>query len=114
MADYLPGDQVMCLICDKVIVNATATNYDTKFVFDVITTYAEGIILYVPIDLDLIDCMELTAYNCDRFNIDRKFLGSLSYYISEYKVLRLYSQIDGMCCARCKDFFPMSGPNQSN
>lgn len=114
MADYLPGDQVVCLIRDKTIVNASDIDYDLRFVFDVITTYAEGLILYVPTDLQLNDCMLLNAYNCERFNIDRKFLDSLSYYITEYKVVEIYQQIDGMCCARCKDFFPMSEPNQAN
>lgn len=114
MVDFLPGDQVICLIRAKAIVNASDLEYDLKAVFDVLTTYAEGLILYVSSDLQLDDCMFLNAYNCERFGLDKKFLGSLAYYITEYKVYEVYQQIDGLCCVKCKDFFPMAEANQSN
>jgi len=114
VVDFLPGDQVVCLIRDKAIVNASDIEYDLKAIFDVLITYAEGLILYVPCDLSLDDCMFLNAYNCDRFGLDRKFINSLAYYITEYKVYEVYQQIDGLCCARCKDFFPMATGNQTN
>jgi hypothetical protein len=114
VVDYLPGDQVVCLIRDKAIVNASDLEYDLKAVFDVLTTYAEGLILYVPRAIQLDDCMFLNVYNCDRFNLDHKFLNSLSYYITEYKVYEVYQQIDGLCCNRCKDFFPMATGNQKD
>ena len=60
MADELnPGDQVVCLVRDKAIINAHEHDYDFEFVFDIITLYADGFILYVPDDLSLDDCMYL-------------------------------------------------------
>jgi len=114
VADYSPGDRIVCMIRDRAIINATEVLYDEIRIFDIIIPYAEGLILYVPDDAKLDDCMELNSFNCIRFNIDFKFMGCRAYYITGYKVFQVYSRIDGMCCARCKDFFSMAEPNQEN
>ena len=113
MADELnPGDQVVCLVRDKAIINAHEHDYDFEFVFDIITLYADGFILYVPDDLSLDDCMYLNDYNLNRFKIDKKFRDSRCYYITAYKVVRVYQKLDGMCCANCEDFYPMALANK--
>jgi hypothetical protein len=112
VASYSPGDQVVCLIRSGVIVLASEIDYDLKFVFEILSQYESGYMIYVPITAPLKDAINITQSNYKKFKVDKKYIGSSVYYITEYKIVRAHKKLDGMCCAICGDFYAMAKPNQ--
>lgn len=112
MASYSPGDQVVCLVKAGVIIQASEIDYDLRFVFDVLSQYESGYMIYVPITMPLKHSLAVTASNFKKYKVDKKYIGSQIYYITEYKIVAMHRKLDGMCCAGCGDFFAMAKPNQ--
>jgi hypothetical protein len=111
MGELRVGDQVICLIQSKSIVNAYDATYERKQIFEIIALYADGLLLYVPTDVILIDCFDITKLNYQKFGINKRFIGSQCYYITDHKVVGIHERADGMSCIRCGEFFPMAEAN---
>ena len=107
------GDKVVCLISKRTIVSAYS-EFEMKVILEVIALYADGLLLYIPKHIRLDDCIDITKTNIEKFGIAKKFIGSRCFYITEHKVAKIYAKLDGMCCQRCKEFFPMAVPNQED
>ena len=110
--DLRAGDLIYCAVKDDEI----QTNYEgkgvRKIVFEVLTKYDEGYIIYVPSSLFLKLSETLTVEKCRKYDLDKKFVGSLFHFISPYKILSIHSRIDGMSCIRCNEFSHMVEANQ--
>jgi len=114
VASLSPGDQVVCIIKAGVVLQATEVDYDLKQIFDIASQYENGYMIYVPVSLFLKDAIPVVAGNLAKFKIDKKFLGSSIYYITEYKIVYVYRKIDGICCSDCNEFYSMAVANQPN
>lgn len=114
MARCSPGDQVVCRIKDNTIVSVYEDKWQDECVFDVISFYGEGYMIYIPQSMSLKDCVYLTKSNYSSFNAEKRFIDSSAYYITEYHVIRIHSKLDGMRCAKCDNFFGMATSNQPN
>src|ERR1700722_20624273 len=112
MATYSPGDRVYCLVKDGAIVNYDEPAFDFKSIFDIVSLYAQGYMVYVPIGIPLKDSLTVIISNFEKFNMDKKFIGSVVYYITDYKIVNLYRKLDGLSCVRCAEFYPMATANQ--
>jgi len=112
MATYAIGDQVVCLVMDAAIVSATSANYEFRHIFDILSFYDEGYMIYVPISIVLKDSVRIVDENAYKFHIAKKFIGSDAYYINDYKIVELYKKMDGMCCTTCEEFYQMAVANQ--
>lgn len=114
MATYAIGDQVVCLVRDAAIVSATSASYEFRHIFDILSFYDEGYMVYVPISIVLKDSVHIVDGNVYKFRMSKKFIGSDAYYITDYKVVELYKKMDGMVCFECEEFYPMATANQSD
>lgn len=112
MASCSPGDQVICYLKDGHIVSVYDNEWQDKSIFDIVSLYEEGYMLYVSEDIRLIDAILLTKTNYTKFNADKKFIGSYIYYITDHKIVSIYSKLDGICCIKCETFCRMAEPNQ--
>lgn len=114
MARCYPGDRVICHIKDGKIVSNYEDKWEDKDIFDIISLYEEGYIIYVPGSIFLKETISIDRHNHKKYNLDKKFIDSTACFISDYKVVSIYSKIDGMPCIRCKEFFNMAEPNQAD
>jgi hypothetical protein len=109
-----PGDTVLCHLKGSTIVATYDPDYDTKRIFDVVALYNEGYLLYVPIDIVIDGSVYITAANCSKYNTHKRFIDSAAVHVSDFKIVRVCSTIDGMCCIKCEQFYSMSSPNQED
>lgn len=108
------GDRVICLILGRDIVSSGIGKFDRKVILEIISLYADGLLVFIPKGIRLDDCIDITKANADKFGVAKRFIGSRCFYITEHKVVSIYSRMDGMCCKRCQDFYPMASPNQED
>lgn len=114
MAHCAPGDRVVCRIKDNTIVNVYEENWETESIFDVVSLYEEGYIVYLPEPNILKDSIYIGLHNHKKFNADKRFIDINAYYITDYKIIRIHKRIDGMRCAICDEFYHMATSNQEN
>ena len=108
------GDQVVCKIKDFVIVSAYSSDYDKTHVFEIIGRKDDSYYVYVPIDMVLKDTLNIDQYNYKECSIDKKFIDSTVFLVSEYQITKIYSRSDGMKCNNCGDFVDKAEPNQEH
>lgn len=109
-----PGDKVVCHIKDGVIVNTYDDDWQDEVIFEIICTYGDGYLIYVPVGLFLKDSLILTKENFIKFNADKKFIGSDVYYITDYRITKVHSKLDGLCCVKCGEFYNYAAANQED
>lgn len=111
-----PGDRVVCLVSAGAIINVYDDRWSDEYIFDIVCTYEGGYLIKVPSELvfKLRDSILIDNSNFDKFGADKRFIGDLVYYITDHKILSIYSKIDGMCCNKCQEFYPMAEANQEN
>lgn len=114
MAQCGPGDQIVCKIKNNTIVSALSGDWDESRVFEIISNYEEGYIIYIPHLFVLKDSVQLTADNYKKFNADKKFIDSSVYYITDYGIAKIYKKADGMRCIKCSEFYEYAEANQSD
>lgn len=108
------GDQIVCHIYELNIVSIYSTNWDYKHIFEIISAYDEGYMIYIPNSLFIKSYIEILDSNYKKYNLDKKFVGSAACYVSSEKIVSIYSKVDGMHCSVCKDFIQMAEPNQED
>jgi hypothetical protein len=109
-----PGDQVICKIKDDKIVNIYESNDTQKKIFDIVSKYNEGYLIYIPLSLFLQNTIYIYKNNYIQYNIDKRFIDSSVCFITEHNVLAIYSRLDGLCCAHCGEFCQMAVSNQED
>jgi len=112
MAQCSPGDQVVCRIKDNAIVSAYEDKWQDECIFDIISLYEEGYMVYVPTDMSIKDYIYITKSNYKRFNADKRFIDSSAAYITDYKIIRIFKKLDGIRCMKCDNFYDMATANQ--
>lgn len=112
MAQFLPGDSVVCRIKDSIIVSAYEDKWEEELVFDIMSMYEEGYMIYIPIDMYLRDCVHLTSSNHKKYNAEKRFIDSDAYYITDYKIIRIHRKLDGIRCMKCDTFCGMATSNR--
>lgn len=112
MSDLRPGDAVVCRIREDEIINSYANYYEYEYIFNIISNYEDGYIIYVPSSIFLKDTIDITINNYKKYNADRKFIDSIGYYITDHKIASIYSRLDGCLCKICGDFSKFAKPNQ--
>jgi hypothetical protein len=108
------GDQVVCHIRDNAFVSVYEEKYDSLEIFEIISIFDEGYMVYVPQSRYLDFEVKIDKYNYKKYNMKERFIDSKAAYINEYKIVKVYKHIDGMTCSRCQDFFPMAEPNNED
>lgn len=112
MARCSPGDSVVCHIKDGSIVNIYDEKWDDTRVFDIVSLYEEGYMVYIPISVIIKESISLTEANYKKFNASKKFVDSTVCYITDYRVISVHRKLDGLCCIKCGCFCSMAEPNQ--
>jgi hypothetical protein len=95
------------------IVNAY-DDYIDLYTFEIVAADREGYYIFVPHYIYLNGGLTATAHRCRELNIDPAFIGENISYILDCYACRVVSEIDGIKCSRCKDFFGMAAPNQDD
>lgn len=111
MAQCSPGDSVVCRVKDNTIVSAYEDKWEQEVVFDIISVYEQGYMIYVPVDMSLKDTVLITKNNYKKFHTDKKFIDSTSYYITDFKIIRIFKKLLGLRCIKCDTFYDMAEPN---
>jgi hypothetical protein len=107
------GDKVECRIKAGTIRNAY-DEYDDVKTFEIVAVDNEGYYLFVPHYIFLNEGSVASEARCRSLGIDRAFVGeSITYVLSAY-ICKVVSELDGMKCSRCRDFFGMAAPNQKD
>jgi hypothetical protein len=114
MVSLATGDQVVCHLKDSCIISIYEGEFDSEFIFDIIAVYDDSYVIYVPYDMPLNDSVYINKTNYKLFNLDKKFIDSYVCRISEHKIARVHSKLDGMCCSKCLQFFGMATANQDD
>jgi hypothetical protein len=113
MAKLKPGDRVDCRIREATIVSPYK-DFDEIRTFEIVADDKYGYYLYVPLYIYLKGTVKADKHQCNRLEIDRKFLDADIVYIQENMICRVASILDGMNCSSCREFFAMAGPNQED
>lgn len=111
---FAPGDKVVCRIKEGVIVNSYDDDWESEVIFEIICIYEDGYLIYIPTNFFLKDSLTLTKENFKKFNVDKKFIDSEVYYITDYRIVKLHTKIDGMCCAKCGEFSGYAAANRED
>ena len=111
MASFSAGDRIYCRIKNNTIVN-TYSDWDIEHIFEIISSYEEGYMIYIPVDLCINNTILISQCNIKKFNIDKRFIGSYTCYITDYKVSRIHSKLDGIRCSECECFCEMAIPDK--
>lgn len=114
MVKLKPGDSVYCKINDNKIISVYDNAWQDKLIFDIISVYSEGYIIYIPDTVYIKDCITFTSNNIKNFGVNKKFINSSGYYITEYNIMGTHKILDGLCCLKCEEFCFMAQPNQSD
>jgi hypothetical protein len=109
-----PGDTVVCRIRNGIIIDTRDEEWENEAIFDIICIYGDGYLIYVPAGICLKDQITLTKENFIKFNADKKFIGSEIYYITDYRIVKVHSKIDGICCNKCGEFYRYAASNQDD
>jgi hypothetical protein len=112
MARCSPGDRVVCHIKNNLIVNTYDNEWDDKHIFDIVSKYEGGYMIYVPLDMSLRDSVFIDSSNYKKFNAEKRFIDSYLYYITDYHVISIFDILDGLRCKECDSFYSMSTSNQ--
>lgn len=113
MTNLSVGDQVVCRICDGVIIGADSIPYDSEHVFDIIAIdQDECYTLYIPDDLFIRDSILVTLTNLPHYGLAKKFIDSHIYHIIAAHIVRVYSRLDGMSCMRCGEWVDKAEVNR--
>lgn len=113
MTTLSPGDSIVCKIKGDCIVNVYE-DADYTSIFDVISKYNKGYIIYIPTDMYVKSLIQLTGQNYTNYNAPKKFVGSYVVFITDHHILKVYNRIDGMMCHECSSFSTMAAANQED
>lgn len=114
MTSFFPGDSVVCRIYDNKIVNFYEETWEKEKNFEIISLFAEGYLLYIPLSFYLKDSVQLNSSNFKKYNADKRFIDSNAYYITDFYVIRCYNKLDGFRCIKCDTFHGMANANQED
>ena len=111
MAKLKPGDRVDCRVKQAALVNPYK-DYDEVRTFEIIAKDKYGYYLFVPQYYYLKGTTVVDKYFCNQLNVDKKYIGENVIYIQGNMIFRVDSVLDGMNCAKCREFHHMAEPNQ--
>lgn len=111
MAKLKPGDRVDCRVKQAVLVSPYK-DFDEVKTFEIIAKDKYGYYLFVPGYYFLKGTTIADKYFCAQLNVDKKFIGENVIYIQGNMIFRVDSVLDGLNCAKCREFFHMAEANQ--
>lgn len=111
MVRLKPGDRVEVRLKSNTIVSSHK-EYDELQIFEIIATDDTGYYLYIPHHTYVVGEAVLDASKTRHLGVDWRFYDEKFFYISENMINGIKSEIDGMTCVRCKDFYKMAAANQ--
>lgn len=114
MATLTLGDSVVCRLRDNAIISVYENEADEEIIFDIIAVYDDSYIIYIPSDRYIVDSIYITKSNYKLFNLEKKFIDCYVCRITEHKVFRVHSKLDGMACCKCKQFYQMAVATQDD
>lgn len=110
MTSLKAGDRVELCLKNSAVVNPHDAHDETKS-FEIVATDPFGYYLYSHEHANIRGTHRADAARCRKLGIDLRFVDEEILYITEAYVRRS-TKMDGVCCARCKDFVMMAVPNQ--
>lgn len=113
MAKLKPGDRVDCHVREATIVSPYK-GYDEIRTFEIVAVDKYGYYLYVPPYYTLKSTSKADKNRCKQLGIDKRFLDADIIFIQENLISKVVSELDGMTCTKCGEFYAMSSPNQDD
>lgn len=113
MVKLKPGDRVDCCV-SKATVVSPYRDHDEIITFEIVAIDKYGYYLYVPPYRLLKNTFKADKYQCRHLDIEPRFTDTDILYIDENLIRSVHSVLDGMKCAKCKEFTPMAESNQEN
>jgi hypothetical protein len=113
MVDAKTGDRVVCKIKNAEIVSASS-DYDEKRTFEIIATSFQGWHIYIPPFITIKGTTPVTQRNYKSLNIDPKFIGWDTLFITGSFIVEVSEKITGVVCKECLDHFKDAEANQED
>jgi len=114
MAKLKPGDRVDCRVKLNAIVSPYNPDYDEVVTFEIVAKDSSGVYLFVPQYRTLSGTVTVDKYLSRQLGIDKKFIGERIMYIQGSFIYKVSSILDGLFCAKCREFYMMAEPNQED
>lgn len=111
MAKLKPGDRVDCRVKQAELVSPYK-DFDEVKTFEIIAKDKYGYYLFVPVYYYLKGTTIADKHFCSQLNVDKKFIGENVIYIQGNMIFRVDSILDGMICAKCREFHHMAEANR--
>lgn len=119
LTKFFIGNTVYCKIRGSSIILARDENFETQLPFEIIG-YDEANVKYVlliPKYFSIKNSWNIIEEHLGKLHINSNHLDEKAISIYEDKIVSIKikkTNLDGMYCGRCKEFFPMAEPNQIN
>jgi hypothetical protein len=108
------GDRIVCKIKDGKILNVYEDDIGERNIFDIVVKYNDGFLVYVSQNIFLKNSIYISKDNYKRYKVDKRFIDSYVYFITDHNIVSIYSLLDGLCCTDCGEFYSMAAPNREN
>jgi hypothetical protein len=105
MAQCSPGDQIICHLKNGQIISVYEDEWDGRHIFDIVSIYDNGYLIYIPQAMVIKESFEITKWNYKGLGTKIKFIGSTVCYITDHNIMGIYSKIDGVHCDECGEFY---------
>lgn len=106
------GDTVSCRLYGSEVVSCYAASYDNEKHFEVIQCDSQGYYIRIPNYMFITDSVKVDSYNYKNFALDKRYIGDSILYITNMKIRKIVSKLDGKTCEKCLEFFPKAEGNQ--
>jgi formylmethanofuran dehydrogenase subunit E len=107
------GDSVVCRIRDGCVISMYEGVWQEEVVFDIVSVYAEGYLIYIPQNMFLKDSIHIVK-DYKKYNAEKRFANSYVLYITDYNIIRTHTKMDGMRCRECDEFQNYATSNQTD
>jgi len=111
MVKLKAGDRVSCKLLNDSIVNGYSA-YDEIKIFEIIAADSSGYFLYIPNYIYIKNIGLIDNFSIKKFNIPNKFIGEQCVYVSESLIYKVVSELNGLFCCKCHEFYDYSTANQ--
>lgn len=109
-----PGDRINCKVRESKIVNPYDSDFDDERTFDIISIDDGGYYLFVPVYFNIKDSQKIDHYDARDMGLDAKFIGEEYIYITPNMIFKVHTILDGLFCAKCKNFKEYAIQNQTD
>lgn len=112
MVSLKPGDRVIIRLKEAKVVDPYSTDFDDTKILEIVATSNNGYYLFVPQYIFIHGTVVADRFYCKDYKISPKYLGDDILHVSEGKVYKVFSILNGMTCSTCGEYYDYAAPNQ--